>query len=126
MSIQDLENKLNATLNNLTDGGMLRRPLIDPHAWVTKAQKSAEERDCLDVLKDAELIKACLLDTTLAKKVLADFSTSFWLTRTLSNASLAYEIDSERTLNDVQQLIFFLEVRFSGARAIVKSGVQPT
>jgi hypothetical protein len=118
MSIQDLENKLNATLNNLTNGGMLRRPLVDPHAWVTKAKQSAEERDCLDVLKDAELIKACLLDVTLAKKVTTDLSTSFWLTRTLSNASLAYQADPERTINDVQQLIFFLEVRFSGANAM--------
>lgn len=115
MSIQDLENKLNASIQKLTHEGMLRKPLIDQHTWVTKAQESAAKRDCLDVLKDAELIKECLLDATLAKKVLADFSTSFWLIRTFSNASLAYEDDPERTLNDVQQLIFFLEIRFSGA-----------
>lgn len=81
-SIEDLQNKLNAVLARHIDADTGQVKGIRDF-WVKNARVSANARDVVDALNDAELLLAALDDEETRRRVLGDFSSSFWLQKYL-------------------------------------------
>jgi hypothetical protein len=81
-SIKDLQEKLNTVLARHIDADTGEANGISDF-WVQNAHDSANARDVVDALNDAELLLAALDDEETRLRVLADFSSSFWLQKYL-------------------------------------------
>ena len=82
MSIKDLQGKLNTVLARHIDADTGEAKGIADF-WVKNARDSANARDVVDALNDAELLLAALDDDETRRRVLGDFSSSFWLQKYL-------------------------------------------
>lgn len=80
--IDDLQNKLNAVLTRHIDADTGHVKGIRDF-WVKNARDSANARDVVDALNDAELLLTALDDEETRRRVLGDFSSSFWLKKYL-------------------------------------------
>lgn len=80
--IEDLQSKLGAVLARHIDPDTGEAKGISDF-WVKNAHDSANARDVVDALNDAELLLAALDDEEIRRRVLGDFSTSFWLQKYL-------------------------------------------
>jgi len=80
--IEDLQNKLNAVLARHIDADTGEAKGITDF-WVKNARDSANARDVVDALNDAELLLSALDDKETRQRVLGDFSSSFWLQKYL-------------------------------------------
>lgn len=81
-SIKDLQEKMNAVLARHIDADTGEARGISDF-WVQNAHDSANTRDVVDALNDAELLLAALDEEETRQRVLGDFSSSFWLQKYL-------------------------------------------
>lgn len=71
--------------------------------WIENAQQSANARDVVDALRDAEILLAALDNPDMRQYVFDDLSTSFWLQRYLRFAINSGSHGREAAVLIVQQ-----------------------
>lgn len=99
--IEDLRKRLNDSLQRMTgDTGEL---IGLSNFWIENAKRSANDRDVVDALRDAEILLAALDNPDMRQHVFDDLSTSFWLQRYLRFAINSGSHGREAAVLIVQQ-----------------------